>query len=807
MKGIIMAGGAGSRLRPLTCDLPKPMVPIMNRPVMHYSIELLKKYKIEDIGVTLQYLPKMIQNYFGDGSQYKVKLHYFIEDTPLGTAGSVKNAQEFLDETFIVISGDALTNIDLSKAIEFHKSKKSIATLILKKVEVPLEYGVVITNQDGAITRFLEKPGWGEVFSDTVNTGIYILEPEVLDYFQPGIKFDFSKDLFPMLLEEKIPMYGYITEEYWCDIGDTKSYLQSHFDVLDGSTGITIDTTQREGNIWIEEGVHIHPKAKIKGPCYIGQNTIIAEDAVIHPFTVIGSNCYIGQNSSIKNSVLWDHDILDKNIEIRGSILCNNIRVGNNTRIYEGSTIGENTYIKEDVTIKPDVKIWPRKIIDQGIVVEDNVIWGTRFRKTFFGKDGIKGYFNTEINPWFVSYLGTAFGSQLKEGSRICVSSNHYNASIMLKYALMAGALSSGLEVFDIGSAITPVTRYAVRFLGLDGGIHVRCCEDDPNKVQINLINNKGANLPDSLERKIENSFISGDFSLKVPEKIRKVSVIKDIPIFYIRHLVNSVDKQAIAERKFKILLETQNKYIYTLFNSMAKELKCHVTRRDNIEDALLDNFDLVIRLDGDGDRLELLDKDGKQLKEEIMIALLSLLCIKQDGNLDVVVPYSAPSAIEKMAETYQCNVIRSKTKKQALMEEILRIGDSNQRNSLERFTLYFDGLATVLGLMDLMAKENQNLSQIIESIPKFHMSTRDIKCPWKEKGRVMRTLIDRANIEELNMELYEGIKINQEKGWTLILPDSDEPLIRIYSEAVSEEYAEELNNFFEKEINRIKKQ
>jgi len=377
----------------------------------------------------------------------------------------------------------------------------------------------------------------------------------------------------------------------------------------------------------------------------------------------------------------------------------------------------------------------------------------------------------------------------------------------MLKHALMAGALSSGLEVIDIGSLITPIARYAVRFLGLDGGIHIRCCEDDPNKVHINLINNTGSNLPNSLERKIENIFISGDFELKVPARINKVSVIKDIPIFYIRHLINSVDKQAIAEREFKILLDTHNKYIYSLFNSIAKELNCHINRYDNKEDALFDNYDLVIRLNGDGDRLELFDKDGKQLKEETMIALLSLICFKQDRDLDVVVPYSAPSAIEKMAESYQCNIIRSKTKKQAIMEEILKIGDSNKRKSLERFSIYFDGFATLLGLMDLMAKENQNLSQIIKYIPKFHMSTRDIKCPWKAKGRVMRTLIDRANIEELDMELYEGIKINQDKGWTLILPDSDEPLIRIYSEGVSEEYAEELNDFFEEEINKIKDQ
>ena len=161
MKGIIMAGGAGSRLRPLTCDLPKPMVPIMNRPVMHYSINLFRKYGIKDIGVTLQYLPRVIQDYFNEGSQYDVNLHYFIEETPLGTAGSVKNAHKFLDETFIVLSGDALTNVDLKKAVDFHRDRGAMATLILVRVEVPLEYGVVVTNQDGTISRFWRNLGGG----------------------------------------------------------------------------------------------------------------------------------------------------------------------------------------------------------------------------------------------------------------------------------------------------------------------------------------------------------------------------------------------------------------------------------------------------------------------------------------------------------------------------------------------------------------------------------------------------------------------------------------------------------------------
>lgn len=807
MKGIIMAGGAGSRLRPLTCDLPKPMVPVMNRPVMHYGVKLLERHGVKDIGVTLQYLPKTIQDYFGDGSQYNVNLHYFIEESPLGTAGSVKNAQSILDETFIVISGDALTDIDLSRALDFHRRNNSIATLVLKRVNIPLEYGVVVTNQNDEITRFLEKPGWGEVFSDTVNTGIYILEPEVLDYFEPEVKFDFSKDLFPMLLRDKKPMYGYITEEYWCDIGDIGSYLQSHIDVMEGNVGIDLDARVVKENIWTEDGVFLHPEAEIQGPCYIGRNSRIEEGAKINPFTVIGENNSIGKYTNIKKSILWNHNILGMNSEIRGSILCNNVRVGHRVSIFEGSAIGEDTYLRQGVTLKPDVKIWPGKVIEEGVIVDHNVIWGTRLRKTFFGKDGIKGYFNTEINPWFASRLGSAYGTELGEGSRICLSSDHNNASAMLKHSLMAGILSSGLEIIDLGSLITPVARYAVRYLGLEGGIHIRCEDDDPEKVHINLFDKVGANLPDSLERKLENIFISGDFSLKPPIKINKVNVIKDMGVFYIRNLINSVQCEAIKEGNFKILLGGEDRYTNSFFYNIAKELDLHLEMtHGSIADAILmDNYDFALEFQAHGEALKLYDKKGMPIGEGVMTALVSLLCLEQDRDIGIVIPYTAPLAIEEMAKAYESSVIRSKTKKRAIMEEVIRAGDSNRRQVMERFSLYFDGLAMVMGIMDLMAREDKELSELIEDIPKFYMSIRNIECPWETKGKVMRSLIDDAEREENNIELYEGIKVNKDRGWALVLPDSDEPLVRVYSEGMTEEYAEELSKFYEDKINQIK--
>ncbi|TMC60775.1 MAG: nucleotidyltransferase family protein, partial [Chloroflexi bacterium] len=218
MKAVVMAGGSGSRLRPLTVARPKPMVPIVNKPVMEHILTLLKRHGIDDVIVTLQFMAPAIQNYFGEGEAFGVKIRYSIEETPLGTAGSVKLAQEFLDEPFLVISGDAVTDINLTDLIAFHQSKQALATLTLYRVPNPLEYGAVVTDADGRATEFVEKPSWGEVNSDTVNTGIYVLDPAVLERFNPEQVFDFSQDLFPLLLKQGAPLYGYVASGYWCDV-------------------------------------------------------------------------------------------------------------------------------------------------------------------------------------------------------------------------------------------------------------------------------------------------------------------------------------------------------------------------------------------------------------------------------------------------------------------------------------------------------------------------------------------------------------------------------------------------------------
>src|SRR6266536_2536633 len=257
VKAVVMAGGEGTRLRPLTSNQPKPMVPVVGKPCMEHIVELLRGHGMEDVIVTVAFLPQAIRSYFGDGESLGVNIEYSVEESPLGTAGSVRLASGKLDDTFVVISGDALTDVNLQGIVDFHREKGAAVTIGLKSVENPLEFGIVVTDDEGRIERFLEKPSWGQVFSDTINTGIYVLEPEVLRHVPTDRPYDFSKELFPLLLEMGRPLYGFVFDGYWQDIGNLDQYRQANYDALDARVRLNIAGIQLRGNIWIGDGVEL----------------------------------------------------------------------------------------------------------------------------------------------------------------------------------------------------------------------------------------------------------------------------------------------------------------------------------------------------------------------------------------------------------------------------------------------------------------------------------------------------------------------------------------------------------------------
>jgi mannose-1-phosphate guanylyltransferase/phosphomannomutase len=375
MKGVIMAGGQGTRLRPLTCNLPKPMVPLLHKPVMEYSIGLLKKYGITDIAVTVHYIPEAIKNYFGDGSQFGVNLHYFEEHTPLGTAGSIKNAEGFLDERFIVVSGDALTDFNLESGLQYHLDKKSLVTIFMKQVDSPMEYGVIMTDPNGKIIRFLEKPkSMTEVFSDTVNTGIYILEPEIFSYLKKGVPTDFSKDLFPLLMDQGRELYGYSAEGYWSDIGSLTQYRQSHCDMLDGKVGLPLSGYEIEPGIRVGEGVVIEEGVEIEAPISIDAGTVLRKGAKVHPYSVIGKHSIISGMASLKDSILWHNVFIGNQCELQSATIANSTQVAQQAFVHEYAVIGNHCKIGKRVHIQAETKVWPDKGIYEEPIMETSAV-------------------------------------------------------------------------------------------------------------------------------------------------------------------------------------------------------------------------------------------------------------------------------------------------------------------------------------------------------------------------------------------------------------------------------------------------
>jgi NDP-sugar pyrophosphorylase family protein len=340
MKAMILAAGVGSRLDPLTRNVPKPLVPILNRPVMEYLVELLKKHGFTDIMVNLHYLGDQIEAYFGDGSKWGVNIHWSREERLWGDAGSVKRVEEFFkDDTFIVIGGDDLTDMDLTKLIKTHKDKGALSTIALSLVDDPSEYGIVLMNEDSRITRFLEKPKGEVIFSNTANTGVYVFEPQIFDLIPRGTFYLFGKQVFPRLLEQKLPLYGHLTAAYWKDVGNLKVYQQTHIDVLEGRVNAPMPFKEVRKYVWMGENVEIDDTAEVGYPVAIGNNVRILAGATVLENTVIGNNCAVEEGATVKDSILWDGAVVMRHTHLERCVVGKDCHVKTNAAIFDGIVV------------------------------------------------------------------------------------------------------------------------------------------------------------------------------------------------------------------------------------------------------------------------------------------------------------------------------------------------------------------------------------------------------------------------------------------------------------------------------------
>ena len=749
MQAIIMAGGEGVRLRPLTAHTPKPLCPLLGEPVMGYALKLLRRHGVSDIGVTLWYQPQKIRRYFHKGERYGVKLKYYEEKEPVGTAGSVKMAQKQLTDTFFVLSGDGLTDCDLTDALRFHKEKNALATLVLKRVPVPLTYGVVLTNSDSRVTRFIEKPDWKRVFSDLVNTGVYILEPEIFDYIPDRGMPDFGKDIFPALLSGGLPVYGYETDGYWCDVGDQRAYLQAQMDLLAGKVSLPHVSG-------VHETAQVDGAARIEGTCYIGEEAILSPGAVIRD-AVIGSRAYIGPGAVVENSCLWQDTTVQEKARVCGSVLCDGAAVRLGAELSDGCALGQRAAVGAYALLKPGVKVGPHFRVAPGAVVSQNVVSGDLNAPQWTPSGAASDTAESACS------LCGAY-AKVTGARRVAVGGSGAAAL----ETLAAGALSAaGVQAFCTGETTEPMLSALVRALRLDGGVFA-------SGQTLLFLDKTGVALSAKQSAAMDACVLRQDMppAFAHPASVKRFQGAEEV------YLASLLPPDTARPLFSPLAVFSDSPLLLKLAEAGLRRMNARDVRFAPVSEAELRPVETGFLLSPDGKDATMFTASHTLTQEQKTLLLLALLYQKNDRLYDLP---NVPRAAENIAP--------------------LLLPDHGTDCAFQRAALS-DGLAGLFLIADTL--RNGPLETLLQGLPETHILARDIACGVRDKGRILNKLCSQTTLPRT---LGEGVRIQHEKGYATIVPDAHRNLVRVTSEAVNSEFAQELCDFYAEEIQKITNQ
>ncbi|RAY11112.1 mannose-1-phosphate guanyltransferase [Actinomadura craniellae] len=809
MKAVVMAGGEGTRLRPMTANQPKPLLPVVNRPIMEHVLRLLKRHGFTETVVTVQFLAALIRNYFGDGEELGMSLYYATEEVPLGTAGSVRNAQEALrDDRFLVISGDALTDIDLTDMVRFHKESGALVTIGLKRMPNPLEFGIIIVDEAGRIQRFLEKPTWGQVFSDTVNTGIYVMEPEVLDRVTAGESVDWSSDVFPELLAEGAPLYGYVADCYWEDVGTHESYLKAQADMLSGKVDVEMDGFEVSPGVWQAEGAEVDPGAVLKGPLYIGDYAKVEAGVELREFTVLGSNVVVKEGAFLHRAVVHDNVFVGPSTNLRGCVVGKNTDVMAGARVEEGAVVGDECVIEAEAYLSSEVKIYPFKTIEAGAVVNTSVIWESRGQRTLFGPRGVSGLINVEITPELAVRLASAYATTLKKGATVITARDASRAARTLKRAVISALTASAINVADLEAAPLPVARFETAREDCTGGVVIRTTPGDPQGVDILFLDADGADLSQAAQRKLERVFGRQEYRRAFPGEIAELSYPARIAETYSRDLLSRVDMKGVPEAELKIVLDCAGGVASLLLPTLLGRIGVDVlTMNGRLDETsptetpaerardLRRLGELVassraafgVRFDPVGERISLVDENGTPIDDDrALLVVLDLIAAERCGGR-VALPVTTTRVAEQVCRFHGVRVEWTSTSQDVLTKaaaapDIIFAADGRGGFVLPEFSSTIDGIAAFVRLLGLVARTRLTLSQIEQRIPDAHLLRRSVPTPWAAKGSVMRHVVEAAG--ERTVDTTDGVRVVEGDGsWVLVLPDPSEAVTHLWAE------------------------
>ena len=819
MKAVVMAGGEGTRLRPMTANQPKPLLPVVNKPIMEHVLNLLRRHGFRDTVVTVQFLASLVRNYFGDGDELGMVLDYATEETPLGTAGSVKNAEEALRDTpFLVISGDALTDVDLGAMVKFHQDSGALVTVGLKRMPDPLEFGIVITDDAGRIERFLEKPTWGQVFSDTVNTGIYVMEPEIFEHIAAKESVDFSADVFPALLSIGAPLYGHVFDGYWEDVGTHESYIRAQADVLNRAVEVEIDGFELSPGVWIAEGAEVDPDAVLRGPLYVGDYAKVEAGAELREYTVLGSNVVVKGGAFLHRAVVHDNVFVGPGTNLRGCVVGKNTDIMRGARVEEGAIIGDECLVEEEAYVSHTVKVYPFKTIEAGAVVNTNVIWESRGQRTLFGARGVSGLVNVEITPELALRLASAYATTLKKGSVVTVSRDASRAARALKRAVVSALTASAIDVRDLEVSPVPVTRFDVQVTEAVGGICLRTTHGDPQSLDIVFFDGTGADLSPAAQRKLERVFYREEFRRAFPGEIAELSFPPRAMEQYTQEVLQRIDTSGVREASLKVVVDTAGGTaalaLPTLLGRLGIEVLTVNGRLDETytTETLADHMsgierlgELVsssraafgVRFDHGGERMALVDERGHLIHDDRALLVLLDLVAAERRSGTVALPVTTTRIAEQVTRFHGVQVRWTPLSGAELMSAaaepgVIFAGDGRGGMIIPEFSSTIDAIAAFVRLAGLVARTKLTLSHIDSRIPVAHVVRRAVPTSWAAKGLVMRSVVEAAG--DRLIDTTDGVRVVEPNGdWALVLPDPAEATTHIWAEGADATRASDL--------------
>ncbi|HJZ00547.1 MAG TPA: mannose-1-phosphate guanyltransferase, partial [Streptosporangiaceae bacterium] len=751
-----------------------------------------------------------VRSYFGDGEEFGMSLQYATEEMPLGTAGSVRNAEDALcDEPFLVISGDALTDMDLTAMVNFHKEKGALVTVGLARMPNPLEFGIVIAQEDGRIQRFLEKPSWGQVFSDTVNTGLYVMEPEVLAEVPPGEMVDWSGDVFPKLLKRGAPLFGYVSDRYWEDVGTHESYLKVQADVLDRRVQTDIAGFEVSPGVWVAEGAEVDTDAVLTGPLCIGDYAKIEAGAHLREYTVIGSNVVVKEGAFLHRAVVHNNVYIGQGVTLRGCVIGKNTDVMRLARIEEGAIVGDECVIEPEAYLSAKVKVYPFKTIEAGAVVNNSVIWESRGQRTLFGPRGVSGLINVEVTPELAVRLASAYATMLRKGSTVTTSRDASRAARTLKRAVQSALNASAINVVDLEAQPLPVVRFETARDHYSGGVAIRTTPGDPQSVDIIFLDERGAELSQADQRKLERVFSRQEFRRAFPGEIAELSYPPRVVESYTHELLRCVDMSGVREADLKVVADcaggTTALVLPSLLGNMGlREVLTLNNRLDEISPTetvaqqragLQRLAEMVsssraafgVRFDPVGERIQLVDEKGELVSEDrALLAVLDLVAAERKSGR-VALPVTTTRVAEQVCRFHGVQVTWTPTSMDALTvaaasEDVIFAADGRGGFVVPECARTVDGIAAFVWLLGLVARTRLTLSQIDARIPVAHMLKRSIPTPWAAKGSVMRTVVEAAGSNQI--DTTDGVRVVLPgRGWVLALPDPADAVTHLWAE------------------------